>query len=258
MSKMSPFVISPYIANSEGILVPELPGCCIGAEKGDVPCQIYIHSSRDRKTGPAHPLVIIYCKTHDIHMTIYPPGFGKYRRQPLVDVSPSGKLLSGPNEKDLPPLICFQETKFEAALDAAAGRSWDRKSYSTSGKWWQTQCRHLDECCRLLGIHPGQNEQKRRETLAHVLDIPQFMLEQEKTNIAANLGYRAKGKGIVAILQNMTGNCLVERLSLAGHIAGLWGCPFWWQDDIGQLSPVPFQRSGTSSGELFFEARIHQ
>jgi hypothetical protein len=252
MSKMSPFVIVQYIADLAGKLLPLLPAQCLRSEKNYENCEIVIHSWRSRKTGPCFELAIIHCKTHGGYTTLYPPGYGKYLRLPLVQVSPSGQPIHSDEDEDR--LHCeFQGTKFEAALDAAEGKAWDRDVYSTSGYWWQTQCRYLDECCRLLGLHPEQKEQRLREKLAHIIGIPLFILEQERSKIVSKPGYRSRGCGIVRVLDKLQNLCIVERLAFAGYLAGLWGCPYWLAGSSRQLTPAPFQGPGTHFKDFLWD-----
>lgn len=252
MTQKSPFIVSSYVVNPCGRLAPLLPKACLhGVVEDD--CKIYIHSWRERKTGPAHPLAVICCSTHGVFLTIYPPGFAPYLRQPLVDVSPSGRDFSfDVAEKDAPelPPLRFRGTRFEAAYDASAGIAWDREPYSPYGRWWQTQRRRVDECCRLLGLHPEPDDVKVREVVSRILEVPQMVLELERGKVADTPGYRIRGAAVVTILDKLSGVCDVERLTLAGHVNGLWGCPFWWDGETGRLSPAPFQQPETKYGDL--------
>ncbi len=262
MAKMSPFIISPYVAESTGQLIPCLPDCCPNGGQQDEACRISVHSWRDRKTGPRFPLAIIHCSTHRVFLTVYPPGFARYLRQPLIDVSPSGRRFSA-NDKRAEdaagrPPSRFRGTKFEAAFDAASGVAWDREPYSSSGRWWQTQRLRLDECCRLLGLLCERDDVKVREVVAHILDVPQMVVDLERAKVAAVSSYRTRGTAVVVVLEKMSRICELERLTLAGHVAGLWGCPYWWDGDTGCLSPVPFQQPGTSFADLMGGSQMVQ
>ena len=256
MTKMSPFIVVEYIADHIGRLVPQLPAKCLRTEKTNEACRIVVHSWRFRKTGPGFELAVIHCLTHGGYPTLYPPGYGKYQRTPLAEVSPSGQPLHF-YEEDKPHSM-FRNTKFRAALDAAEGIAWDREPYSTSGNWWQTQCRHLDESCRLFGLHPEQKEQRLREKVAHIIGIPQFILEQERSKIVSKPGYRSKGEGIVRVLESLQSLCIVQRLTFAGYLTRLWGCPYWLDSSSKQLSPVPFQSIGTQFKDLLWDERRSQ
>ncbi len=254
------FIVSEYISTPDGRLEPRLPDRCpegIGSCSGL--CKISIHCWRARKTGPGIPLAIITCETHGGYLTVYPPGYGRYLRKPLVDRPlGGGEFEEGGTDGDVDDEkvdkttpSCFLGTTFEAAYEAAMGVAWERKSYSTTGRWWQTQRRWLDECCRLLGVHPAIEASRVRESFAQVLDVPQMVLEKARAEVIAEPGYRSRGRAVEAVLESVPRICLAERLTLAGHIAGLWGCPYWWDGDIGRLSPAPFQQPGTSWTELW-------
>ena len=142
---------SPYYADSDGKLIPELPdwGPCHNWDQR--PCNLGIDHYRDRKTGPCFPILVIRCSTHKKGFTIYPPGYVPYGRQQLAPVAPDGHLITEKSGAQL-----FRGTYFDAALDAAVGHFWPCESTTGSlSARYCTQKRHLSRALLLLGIQPG-------------------------------------------------------------------------------------------------------
>ena len=57
------YVVSPYYADGDGKLIPELPelGPCHNWDQR--PCHLGIDHYRDRKTGPCFPILVIHCSS---------------------------------------------------------------------------------------------------------------------------------------------------------------------------------------------------
>ncbi len=108
------FVVSNYLQDETGKMVPEHPDLCPLKQDDDLPCKISINHDRKRKTGPEHPIRVLICTTHNKAFTVYPPGFVPYGRQLLAPIARDGDLISGASESPF-----FSGTFFDAALDAA-------------------------------------------------------------------------------------------------------------------------------------------
>ena len=65
------FLISDYFKDEMGKMRCEKPKLLPCGGKGCA-CQVWIHGWRDRVEGPDFKLMIVYCKTHNRHFTVYP------------------------------------------------------------------------------------------------------------------------------------------------------------------------------------------
>jgi len=77
-----------------------------------------------------------------------------------------------------------------------------------------------------------------------MLNVALLLILEKRSRIKARPGYRSCGDAVVSVLKAMVrvrGSPVVERLLLAGHIAGLWGVPLWWDADSGIIREVPFR-----------------
>lgn len=239
-----PFIVTPYVVGSGGKLEPEMPSACTkGASAGEW-CRLSMHHWRKRKTGPGHPLAVIACRTHDVGFTLYPPGYGPYRRQPLQRLSPDGRALGVETDPDAAELA---GTLFEAASDARAGRAWARAGDAGDRlpeRWWSTQGRHLGLAARLVGI-ASELAEKMRERVAAVLSVGTLaLMEKSKAR-----GYREIGEAVCAVLAAVgRGPRRSRQLLLCGHLVGRWGEPMHWDARSGVLrrSPFPIGEQGSS------------
>lgn len=189
-----------------------------------------VHGRRQRKTGPDHPLAVCRCHVHDVAFTAYPPGFVPYARRSLLDGGPVGAAPS-----------------FESvARDAANGIPWSRSAAGGSDRWWSTQGRILDRAARATGIGPAIDA---RDAIAVVTGLPLSLLAQG----GRAAGYRQRGAAVGAVLTAL-GTDPLERLLLAGALAGCWGLPWQWDREslrLRCLVPPDLRRSripSTTSG----------
>lgn len=139
------------------------------------------------------------------------------------------------------PLEAFQKTQFQAAVDASEGKTWLREWVAGPRKWWETQRRHIAKALALLGLKPGMDQTKSLE-MAQILGVDYLPIVEQKRKIADQPGYRCRGHGVVSMLEALVKSVSpVERLLLAGHKAGLWGVPLWWDSDSGIIRRIPFR-----------------
>lgn len=237
-SASRPVVVGAYHGRGDGRLRADLPSSCPRQDTDGQACRVAVNHHRDRKTGPKHPVLVAECRTHDVAFTVYPPGHVPYGRVPVLHVAPDGKEIQ--REKDIPQSERYHDTVFEASLDAGAGRQWGRAELHDAGPWWNTQVRHLAIAESLLGLSPQQSEEER-ERIATALEVPLLDLRCGAKAIARTPGYRSRGAATLHVLQFMAGQpCVLERLMLGGHRAGLWGVPYFWDRASGCLRTPAF------------------
>ena len=174
-------------------------------------CSVELHHHRPRKTGPTHPLAVLYCHVHGHHFTAYPPGFVPYARK---------QLLNGPCQHDVPSVLESVEHL------AKAGPS---RTPSAIGSW-STQLRLLDSVSRMFGLLCD----KARLSITMAFEIPLMMLNEA----ASTRGVRARAQ---ALLRLSKGFGLAELLGL-GVLGGCWGPPLRWSGERDQLIPLSLSR----------------
>lgn len=238
------FIVTPYYADGGDRMVPQMPseGPCRGQD-GE-PCRLCVDHIRERKTGPEYGLTVVRCKTHKTGFTLYPPGHVPYGQQAILQVGPDGSLLhdeqgQAPESKAGQP---FEATCFQAALDAACGKYWNpqnpQRGFPGPDRWWGTQRRQLDKAVRWFGLDPCSKGQIR-ELICSALAVDQLVVEIGARAVANSSGYRVRGEAVVDVLEAVDQQCILERLLLSGHIAGLWGRPLRWDGNARVLrSPV--------------------
>lgn len=133
--------------------------------------------------------------------------------------------------------LAWEQTLFVAAVDAARGVGWPRSRWPwdegprpdpTLPGLWATQQRWMQRGAALLGLAPGL-EASTREQLARQLDVPSLVLIEGARFFVEARGYQARGAVIAKVLRQLPQRpCLADDLVAAGHVAGLWGRPSWW------------------------------
>ena len=182
--------------------MPAYGPCGLGA--GDA-CHLVVDHHRPRKTGPCFPLAVLRCTTHGRAFTLYPPGHVPYGRRAIAPVAADGSLVRAddldearprgaghevePDEQVVSPeALAFSGTVFDAALDAACGRIWQRDHLpGGTDRWWSTQGRWIERALLLLGL-------ARTSGLRPPLDSEEVMRLQEDKHCSidaarADLGY---------------------------------------------------------------------
>lgn len=241
-----PFLFSPYRSEAGGAFAPVVPVALPCGKENGTPCQVGRHLWRSRKTGPKFPLLVVRCSTHKRAMTIYPPGHYPYGRKPLQQLSPDGTQplvaqedssgVVGPRLK-----TDFGETLFQAALDAAEGRAWLRKSTGAeTDRYWSEQERQLVIAQGMTGVAEDLDS-KVREGISRILGVELLVLLEEARRQAEDAGYRSRGRSIVRVLDAAPRSlCLVDRLYVAAHLAGFRGPPVRIEEKTGRLVTDPF------------------
>jgi len=212
-------------------------------------------------------VTVVLCKSHNKTFTIYPPGHVPYGRCPIAPVAPDGSLLRMPlpapansTQVDagkgcfaslLLRAQAFSGTIFDAALDAAQGKTWRRADSLTSSEHcgdgcWTTQCRRIESTARLLGIHPLLSIEEQLKA-AEALSVPALLLTESARNLALSGGCFACGKAVVQVLAEMPQRTsIADRLMQSGYIVSLWQEPLRWDPRRGLLLlRKPFHPPGT-------------
>ncbi len=160
-----------------------------------------------------------------------------YGRVALAPVAPDGNALitthSGADR--------FENTLFGAALDAADHQAWPQDA--EDGHLiprFPTQMRRLVRACRLLGVEPAL-EAERRECLGSILGVAGQHVQDGSQRIQQQPGYPRRGEAVVAVLDEVRGAglSLFDRLAACGAQVGLWPLPQRWDPDSGRLQ-CPF------------------
>ena len=165
--------------------------------------------------------MVVYCKTHGLHYTVYPPGHVPYGRAPVA-ASGAGAGLSG-----------WRGTVFEPAMS----QGWRRKYEYGGGTCWHTSRRWLRRSGKLLGL---SGEVTAGEGVAALLEVP----------LHVHAGARARfdsgrvADECAALTDVLSAVAVTPRLwrqmMRAGRLTGLWGDAWEWTDDgrLEALFPV--------------------
>jgi hypothetical protein len=203
------FVIGDY---ADGALF-EVPTEC-PARSMEGPCDVVLHTLRSRKTGPPHPLAVCRCHAHGLFFAIYPPGFVPYSRRPLLE-APGAPATETPSFASV-------------AREAADGVAWTRAAVGGTDRWWTTQTRLLRRLAWAVGGLAGSS----RDLVAVAIGLPLRLLAR----VAEAAGFRARGRTLIDVLDALGDD--LDRLLLAGALAGCWGAPWRWQRAPPRLVPV--------------------
>lgn len=200
-----------------------------------LPCRLCVDHRRERKTGPCFALVVLRCRVHRRGFTLYPPGHVPYGRVAMAPVAPDGEWMGSDAPNGSGRSEGFEGAFFQAALDAAQGRAWPRECPGGSLHWWSTQGRRLQEAVLWLGVAPDLDPAHRLRQ-AEALEVDAMALREAGGWIGEGSGYRSRGRAVQSILGRLSrGGARLERLLLAGHQAGLWGPPLFWDEAVAQL-----------------------
>ena len=236
------FVVTPYRADADGVLKPEIPSEGVCAGRTQCPCNLYVHHKRKRSTGPCFPLTVMRCRPHQMAFTLYPPAHIPYGRSAVLAVAPDGGGISDDNGDRSQR---FQGTLFEASQDAAVGETWHREHSGSSDKWWGTQLRRLTLAAQLLGLAPKIGSRKR-EHVADTLGVDLLLLSDEAQQFCSARGYRDRGSAVTRILDALPrSDFLAERLVECGTLANHWGAAYRWLPHSAALRRHPFRGGGT-------------
>ena len=193
------FLISAYSEAPDGRMKPEIPDA-LPCLRSDSCCLVREHSWRDRKSGPSHPLLVVVCREHRRHFTIYPPGFAPYLRAPL---DPQAR-----------------QSVFTPASSVAGGERRPRESLG--GPCWRTQRRWLSRLAVLLGLVGQAEGEAQRELLGVSLSA-----HTRARQLAQPGEWRRLAQAIVEVVTALGRvDDPLRGLLRAGQRVGRWGRAF--------------------------------
>jgi len=167
----------------------------------------------------------MYCLSHDISFTVYPPGAFPYGRQLLLLVDHAGGVVEPENDQST-----LLGTSFEAAADASNDHLWPEDvqlgpipELGVKTQSRRTQRRHIAGALRLLGLNTSATL-RDREGVARHLNIGVAKLEGGATKIRDGPSLIVQGMEAVRVLEQLP----VIRLLMTGLLAlgsnqGYWG-----------------------------------
>lgn len=192
--------------------------CPLGADGS--PCRVLAHARRARKSGPEHPVAVCRCHSHSVSFTVYPPGHVPYGRVAIAAADSEGRLVRGD---------ALGSTVFSAVLDASDGNGVVGEDAARESRVHRrTQGRRIDLCAAIVGLGGVLSEQVRGR-IADALSVPLLTLRAMTQTYAASRSTRERAGAVLLVLKGMD---LARRrigLLVAGHYAGLWGRPSYWE-----------------------------
>jgi len=237
------FVVAPYFPDPQQRLRAKRPALGPCAGRGGEPCRLFLDHRRSRKTGPVFALEVLRCRSHGLAFTLYPPGHVPYGRVALAPVAPDGRALvvseTGASR--------FQGTLFEAALDAAQGRTWPQEAEDGhADPRFPTQRRRLARACQLLGVAPSL-EAQTRACIGSILGVAGQLLHDGACDIEQRPGLKSRAEAVVRVLDALgTQASLFDRLAACGHGVGLWPALHRWHPDAARLQRPFLERFARS------------
>jgi hypothetical protein len=247
------FIVVAYAATPAGKLGPvSMPNRCL-EDDGDVdlakPCHIVVSHWRPRSTGPCFPLCVATCETHGQAFTLYPPSHVPYGRFGVAPIALDGETLVHAPDGDPPepeiahatagPQASWETTFLAAACDATRGKPWSREH---GPLWWQTQRRRIVVGAKLFGIDTGLADASR-DVRAGELEIAALVLRDEARDWSQAKGYRSRGAVVTSAMRGLPrGRCVLDRVLVAGALAGLWGRPYRWEPQQERLRDLLAER----------------
>ncbi len=184
------------------------------------------------------------CREHALAFTAYPAGHVPYGQVPVVDLALDGTDPDWEDREDR-----YTGTSWAGPVDAANGVRWSRDSAPDPELVRSSQRRQLRRGAVLLGLVGGALE---HEVAAEVLHLPGRAIAETTSRMATTRSLVAKGaavKGVLDALMRRSGQWLMDRLAVLGHLADLWGRPFRWRPGPrGRLLPLgrPFWPKATN------------
>lgn len=248
------FCVTPYHLKG-GTRVPEIPDQCPYRAEG--PCHVVLDHLRERQTGPGFPLYVLRCQGHARGYTLYPPGYGPYAQESLVAVTPEGmptmvseeaptvEAKPVPVPEPGPELTRFRPTYLGASVDAAEGRFWPSGAGEQAGVAlrYPTQIRRIARALVGLGVAPDLDPADRLR-ISQQLNSGLVGKEEARqlNDVSIN---QLRATAVCRVLTTVReGWKAVRALTHSFYLAGIWGLPFFWDQQARVLRTEPFRRSG--------------
>lgn len=232
------FIITPYLADLQGRMRPDIPDKCAAASAGAGACDLEAHHWRDRKTGPQFPLLVVECRTHGYAFTLYPPSHVPYGRCPIVPVDLEGRALRCVEDGSLQPSLAWDSTIVRAAMDAARGEPWPRSGddWADAVGSWRTQGRYLGQLAEIFGLIAAHDQ----PMVVGPLGVSALGHREATALYLGAKGYQARGRAIWMIVAELQdARCdLLDLVLAAGCAARRWGCALRWDGCARQLRAV--------------------
>jgi hypothetical protein len=240
-----PFATAPYRPSARERLEPwVVPRTCVYAAAEDEPCRIGVRQHRDRKTGPAYPLVVLRCHTHGRAFTLYPLGHFPYGRTAAAPVSADGEVLWSGEAGAV--TLRWEPTLFAPAFAPAP----DAASATVDRRGWHftEPAERLGVAAAVLGLDVPLPD-RVGEALAARLDLPRLTLRQAAAEYRVASGRAARAGVIRAVLARLRPDgCLLDRLLGAGALAACWGTVVRWDEGPAGARCRVFPGRGTPAG----------
>jgi hypothetical protein len=159
-----------------------------------------------------------------------------------MKVAPDGREIHREAEKDREETR-FDQTLFEAALDAKHGRAqMTNPSQHPSKRPNRTRSRHLHLAARIVGVAHDLSDRVRLP-IATILSVSTLQLREG----SRATGHRRLGKAVCAVLTRLKGGARrALDLLLCGHLVGRWGEPRQWDAQRQLLERSPFAPPSTA------------
>ena len=212
-------------------------------------CRVVLNHRRARKTGPLAQLCVAECRVHDVCFTLYPASLTPYLRTALV-VAGAGEREAGPGDASS---ALLGQSPFRAAAEAATEEQWQDRDAGHSGlsgelraasPWRRSRMRQLSRLEEWVGLSATllPEEQMAR---AEVLGVETVLLRERASRPASSATVQQRGAAVCEVVSALgRSDCQLERLMWAGHLAGLWSAPWFWDARSQSYRPCRFRASG--------------
>jgi hypothetical protein len=181
------FVNSPYLADSDGVLRAVMPASCPKA-RVEGSCCIRRFALRERVCGPGYLLELFHCTNHEVHFTVYPPGWIPHKRAPLVFLAPDGSaILCDDAASNKNSYSVWSFSLFKGVIAAGMGVLWPEEKQlgveavvtaEFSGVT-KTQKRMLKLFMKIFGV-ARLSHRKLRERVSSLLNLPIVLFENSR------------------------------------------------------------------------------
>jgi hypothetical protein len=199
-------------------------------------------------------LSVAECLIHGVCFTLYPASLAPYLRTALVAPG-SGEEAGSFLRASSPPL---DKSPFRAAAGAATGQQWQDRDAGHSGlsgelrpafPWRRSRMRQLSRLEEWLGLSATVSPEEQMAR-AEVLGVETVRLRELAGRSASSASVQQRGEAVCEVVSALgRSGCQLERLMWAGHQAGLWAAPWFWDERSQSYRPCRFRASGVTPSE---------